>query len=48
VRFLYTPAEAGGLLEEQHRTHRTFASMNEREVAEICQRHGWSVGLSPL
>ena len=49
VLFLYTPAEAGGLLEEQHRTRRTFASMSEREVAEICQRHGWEiVGPSPL
>ncbi len=49
VLFLYTPAEAGGLLEEQHRTRRTFASMTEREVAEICQRHGWEiVGPSPL
>jgi quercetin dioxygenase-like cupin family protein len=49
VLFLYTPAEAGGLLEEQHRTRRTFASMSEREVAEICRRHGWEiVGPSPL
>ncbi len=49
VLFLYTPAEAGGLLEEQHRTRRTFASMSEREVADICQRHGWEiVGPSPL
>src|SRR3989442_14390353 len=49
VLFLYTPAEAGGLLEEQQRTRRTFASMTEREVAEICQRHGWEiVGPSPL
>jgi len=49
VLFLYTPAEAGGLLEEQHRTRRTFASMTEGEVAEICQRHGWEiVGPSPL
>src|SRR6202047_2587104 len=28
--FLYTPAEAGGLLEEQQRTRRTFGSMTER------------------
>jgi quercetin dioxygenase-like cupin family protein len=49
VLFLYTPAGAGGLLEEQQRTRRTFASMSEREVAEICQRHGWEiVGPSPL
>src|SRR5258708_20631855 len=28
VLFLYTPARAGGLIEEQHRTGRKFASMN--------------------
>jgi quercetin dioxygenase-like cupin family protein len=43
VPFLYTPARAGGLLEEQQRTQRKFASMNERELAEICQRHGWEI-----
>jgi quercetin dioxygenase-like cupin family protein len=49
VLFLYTPARAGGLLEEQQRTHRKFASMSERELAEICQRHGWEIiGPSPL
>lgn len=49
VLFLYTPAGAGGLVEEQQRTRRTFASMSEREVAEMCQRHGWQiVGPSPL
>jgi len=49
VLFLYTPADAGGLVEEQQRTRRTFASMNEHEVAELCQRHGWEiVGPSPL
>src|SRR5438128_11032264 len=49
VLFLYTPAGAGGLLEEQQRTHRLFASMTEREVAEMCQRHGWEiVGPTPL
>ena len=49
VLFLYTPARAGGLIEEQQRTGRTFASMNERELAEICQRHGWELlGPSPL
>src|SRR5229473_1881239 len=30
--FLYTPARAGGLIEEQQRTRRGFASMNEREL----------------
>jgi quercetin dioxygenase-like cupin family protein len=49
VLFLYTPAGAGGLLEEQQRTQRLFASMTEGEVAEMCQRHGWEiVGPSPL
>ena len=49
VLFLYTPAKAGGLLEEQHRTQRKFASMTERELAEFCQRHGWEIlGPSPL
>jgi quercetin dioxygenase-like cupin family protein len=49
VLFLYTPAKAGGLLEEQHRTQRKFASMTKTELAEICQRHGWEIlGPSPL
>jgi quercetin dioxygenase-like cupin family protein len=49
VLFLYAPARAGGLIEEQQRTGRKFASMNEREWAEICQRHGWELlGSSPL
>jgi quercetin dioxygenase-like cupin family protein len=49
VLFLYAPARAGGLIEEQQRTGRKFASMNERELAEICQRHGWELlGSSPL
>jgi quercetin dioxygenase-like cupin family protein len=49
VLFLYTPARAGGLIEEQQQTGRKFASMNERELAEILQRHGWELlGPSPL
>jgi quercetin dioxygenase-like cupin family protein len=49
VLFLYTPAEAGGLIEEQQRTGRGFRSMNERELAAILQRHGWELlGPSPL
>lgn len=49
VLFLYTPARAGGLFEEQQRTHRTIASMDEREAAELRQRHGWEiVGPTPL
>jgi quercetin dioxygenase-like cupin family protein len=43
VLFLYTPAKAGGLIEEQQRTGRKFASMNERELAEILQRYGWEL-----
>jgi quercetin dioxygenase-like cupin family protein len=49
VLFLYTPAKAGGLLEEQHRTGRAFSSMSERELADTLQRHGWQLlGPSPL
>jgi quercetin dioxygenase-like cupin family protein len=49
VLFLYTPAKTGGLIEEQQRTGRKFASMNERELADILRRHGWELlGPSPL
>jgi quercetin dioxygenase-like cupin family protein len=49
VLFLYTPARAGGLIEAQQRTGRKFASMNERELADLLQRHGWELlGPSPL
>jgi quercetin dioxygenase-like cupin family protein len=49
VLFLYTPARAGGLIEEQQQTGRKFGSMNERELAEILERHGWELlGPSPL
>ena len=49
VLFLYTPAAAGGLIEEQQRTGRKFASMNERELAEFLDRHRWELlGPSPL
>jgi mannose-6-phosphate isomerase-like protein (cupin superfamily) len=49
VLFLYTPAKAGGLIEEQQRTGRKFGSMNERELADILQRLGWELlGPSPL
>jgi len=40
VLFRYAPASAGGLIEEQQRTGRKFASMNERELEDILQRHG--------
>ena len=40
VLFLYTPAKAGGLIEEQQRTGRRFGSMNERRVGrQLCERH---------
>jgi len=49
VLFLYTPAKAGGFIEEQHRTERTLASMTESERAEMLRRHGWELlGPSPL
>jgi quercetin dioxygenase-like cupin family protein len=35
--------------EEQQRTGRKFGSMNERELADILQRHAWELlGPSPL
>jgi mannose-6-phosphate isomerase-like protein (cupin superfamily) len=43
VLFLYTPASAGGLIEEQQRTGRKFASMNAGDLADILQRHGWEL-----
>ena len=49
VLFLYTPAAAGSLVEEQQRTQHTIASMSEGEKAEQRQRHGWEiVGPNPL
>lgn len=49
VLFLYTPARAGGLIEEQQRTGRGFKSMSECELAEVLDRHGWELlGPSPL
>jgi quercetin dioxygenase-like cupin family protein len=49
VLFIYTPATAGGLLEEQERRLRTSASLTEREVADLRQRHGWEIlGPTPL
>ena len=49
VLFLYTPGRAGGLIEEQQRTGRKCASMNERKLAEVLQRHGRELlGPSPL
>ncbi len=49
VLFLYTPAKAGGLLEEQQRTQRSLASMTEAERTDLLRRHGWELlGPSPL
>ena len=49
VLFFYTPAKAGGLIEEQHRTQKNFAAMGEAELADTLQRHGWELlGPSPL
>jgi hypothetical protein len=49
VLFLYTPARAGGLIEEMQRTGRKFADMSEAELADFLQRHGWELlGPSPL
>jgi quercetin dioxygenase-like cupin family protein len=47
--FLYTPAAAGGLVEEQQRTQGTAASMSERAKAEQRERYGWEIiGPNPL
>ena len=49
VLFLYTPAKAGELIEEQERTQRKFAQMSESELAAFLERHGWRIlGPSPL
>jgi quercetin dioxygenase-like cupin family protein len=49
VLFLYTPAGAGGLIEEQQQTGSNFSSMTETERAEMLQRYGWELlGPSPL
>jgi len=47
--FIYTPGGAGKFFEEQTRLQRSFASMDDREIAEVFQRHGWeNVGPSPF
>ena len=49
VLFFYTPARAGGLIEEQQRTGSGFSSMTETERAAMLQRYGWELlGPSPL
>ena len=47
--FLYTPAVAGGLIEEQQRDGRRFSSMSPAERDEMLQRYGWKlIGPTPL
>jgi quercetin dioxygenase-like cupin family protein len=49
VVFFYTPAKAGGLIEEQQRTNCGFSSMTKPELADLLQRYGWELlGPSPL
>ncbi len=49
VLFLYTPAGAGGLIEEQQRTGSNFSSMTDTERAAVLQRYGWTLlGVPPL
>jgi len=49
VLFLYTPAQAGELIEEQQRTKRNFSSMSQVELAAFLERHRWEIlGPSPL
>src|SRR5216684_3835190 len=49
VLFLYTPARAGGLIEEQQRSGSNFSSMTETERTEMLRRYGWELlGPSPL
>ncbi len=49
ILFMYTPAGAGKWFEELSRSPRPFASMDDRERAELFRRHGWeNVGPSPF
>jgi hypothetical protein len=49
VLFLYTPAGAGGLIEEQQLTGSSFSSMTDVERTEMLRRYGWELlGPSPL
>ena len=49
VLFLYAPARAGRLIEEQQRTGSNFSSMTETERAEMLRRYDWELlGPSPL
>jgi quercetin dioxygenase-like cupin family protein len=49
VLFLYTPAAAGSFFEEAAEISSPFSSMDDREIAEAFQRHGWEfVGPPPF
>ena len=41
VLFLYTPGRAGGFFEEMAR--REAGPLDDREFAEVAERHGWEV-----
>ena len=48
VLFLYAPAKAGGLIEEQHKIQRNFAAMTDADRAAMLRRYGWELlGPSP-
>ena len=49
VLFLYTPAQAGALIEEQQSSKRNFSSMSEAELAAFLVHHRWEIlGPTPL
>jgi hypothetical protein len=49
VLFLYTPAAAGRLIEEQQQTGSNISTMTDIERAKMLQRYGWELlGPSPL
>jgi quercetin dioxygenase-like cupin family protein len=49
VLFLYTPAAAGALIEEQQRTGSGLSTMTDADRADMLRRHGWELlGPSPL
>ena len=43
VLFFYTPARAGGLIEEQQRTGSNFSTMTETARADMLRRYGWEL-----
>ena len=47
--FIYTPATAGGMIEEQMRAPHLRATGDDPEAVALRQRHGWEiVGPNPL